>query len=377
MRKMTKVGILALCATVLTACGWLNPTPTETPEPTNTPTATPTPTRTPKPTQTSTPTLTPTPTATPTPSVIRVEANGSGDYATLEEAVDEGPKGVPIALGPGTHYLDEPLSIRRPIRLMGTGMDETEIVGDSQGYVIEFSGNGPFVAEDITFRHEGEEPADVVVVRRGEIAFARCRFTGGIYAEGELATGGLQLNGNTTGVVQDCEVVENMIGILVQDRAEPTLEGNTVTDNEGGGIIYWNDAGGIARGNDCSWNGWGIILGAQAQPTLEENVCSNNDYQGIMYYGQAGGTARRNECSSNGYGGIAVTEQAQPVLEENVCKDNALSGIYYTGEAGGVARGNECSGNRWGIYLEESADPELIDNNCHDNTEADVQDDRG
>lgn len=346
--------------------------------PTPTPTLTPTPTHTSTPTSTptTTPTPTPTPTVTPTPSVIRVEADGSGDYATLGEAVEDGPEGIPIALGPGTHRLQKPLSIHRPIRLVGAGMDETEIVSDIEGYVIEFSGAGPFVAEDITFRHEGKKSADVVVVRRGEVAFTHCRFTGGIHAEDELATGGLQLSGSTTGIVQDCEAVENVIGILVQGSAEPTLEGNTITDNEGGGITYWENARGVARGNNCQWNGWGIIIGARAQPTLEENICSGNYYQGIMYYGYASGIAHRNECSGNGYGGISVAERARPTLEENVCEDNGLSGIYYTDEASGISRENECSGNRWGIYLEESAYPELIDNNCHDNTEADVQDER-
>jgi parallel beta-helix repeat protein len=51
-------------------------------------------------------------------------------------------------------------------------------------------------------------------------------------------------------------------------------------------------------------------------------------------------------------------------------------GIYYIDEAGGVAQENECSGNQWGIYVAATANPELIDNDCHNNIEADIADER-
>ena len=54
--------------------------------------------------------------------------------------------------------------------------------------------------------------------------------------------------------------------------------------------------------------------------------------------------------------------------------DNKDSGIAYFDSAGGVARGNECTRNWCGICIEETANPELVDNDCHDNTEADILD---
>jgi parallel beta-helix repeat protein len=294
----------------------------------------------------------------------------------LEEAVERAPEEVPIELGAGTFYLEDPLDIRRPITLVGAGMDEAEIVSEDE-YLVRFNGDGPFVVEDITFRHEGRQAADVVVVRDGEITFVRCRFTEAIYDEEEDFGGvGLRLEGDTTGSVQDCEVVENTVGIALADNTAPTLEGNVVTDNEGFGIAYWGRSGGVARGNDCSWNGSGIGVGSRAEPLLEENTCTNNTYDGIWYYGYAGGTASRNECSENGYDGIGAGDLAQPTLEENICQDNDEVGIAFFDESGGVARGNECSGSLYGIYVAATADPDLVDNDCHDNSEANVLDER-
>ena len=41
-----------------------------------------------------------------------------------------------------------------------------------------------------------------------------------------------------------------------------------------------------------------------------------------------------------------------------------------------MARQNECVGNKWGIYVEDTASPELVDNDCSENTKADIDDRR-
>ena len=381
---------------------------TRVPQPTHTPTPTRTPTSIPARTPTATPTftLTPLPTAkatsatTPGPitevATVRVAPDGSGDYPSLEAAVDAVSPGSTLVLESGTYRLARSLVIRRPLRLVGAGMDQTEVVSEAKGYVILFIGGGLFAAEDITFRHQGTAVAEVVVVEGGEIALARCRFTGAVSKEDQLMAG-LLLRGSTAGVVQDCVADGNDgAGILVTERAQPVLEGNVCTDNHFG-IYYWGNAGGTARQNECTENRYdGIALGVQAQPTLDGNVCTDNKYSGIYiseqaqptlegnvctgnghdgiaYFGDAGGVARQNECSGNESHGISVQEQAQPTLEGNVCTGNRYNGIVYLGDAGGVARQNECLGNGYhGIGVEEQARPTLERNICTDNEDTGI-----
>jgi parallel beta-helix repeat protein len=345
--------------------------------PTSTVTATSTPT--PEPTTTSTLTPTPAPTTTPTldpaSDVIRLEADGSGDFPTLEEAVRRAPEGITLHLGPGTYRLAEPLDVRQSLRLVGAGMDQTEIVSEAEAYTVGINGADFFAAEDITFRHQGREVADVVVVQNAEIELARCRFTGAVYAEGEMDRAGLLLGGETSGVVRDCEAIENgNVGILVHDQAQPTLEHNLCKFNEGAGITYFDNAAGIARRNECSRNELtGIYVGGQAQPTLEENVCTGNEESGIAYFEDASGVALRNECSRNESAGIYVDDQAQPTLEENVCNNNGGSGIVYFEDAGGVARQNKVANNQMsGIYVGGRAQPTLEDNICTDNEDVGI-----
>jgi parallel beta-helix repeat protein len=325
---------------------------------------------------------------------ILLNADGSGDYAGLAEAVAAASPGDVILLGEGTFRLDGSLEIAQPLRLLGAGMDLTEVVSEAPEYAVLFSGDGLFAAEGISFRHAGDAVADVLLIAGGELDLARCRFAGAVRAEGEDRAG-LRIQGDVSGSVRECEALENgntgilvegqasptladnvcadnaIVGIGILDQAEPALEGNRCSGNVAG-IAYRDDAGGVARSNDCSENRWGIFVTDGAEPTLEENTCSSNEDSGIVYYGGAG-TARRNTCRGNVVG-IGVAGQARPTLEENTCLDNETAGISYLENGGGVARANECSGSLVGIFVEEQAVPELVENDCHDNTQNEIMD---
>jgi parallel beta-helix repeat protein len=402
-----------------------SPTPTEigaTPTSTDTirsslklapPTATPTSTTVPESESESEP--------APETASVRVAPDGSGDYASLEEAVGSVPEGTSIVLDPGTFRLAGPLEIAGSFSLQGAGMDQTEVICDSAGHVVRFNGAGAFSAEGIAFRHEGATAADVVVVDGGEAVFDGCRFTGAI-SGGDIRMAGLRVQGSATGEVRDCAVEANdAYGILLTDQAQMAVEGNSFTENERVGLVYEGSAGGTASGNDSSLNkGHGIVVAHQAQPTLEDNRCAGNERSGIAYFDEAGGAARNNNCTMNWetgifvggqsqptvegnacannieagiwyagtaegvargnessghvFSGIVVGEQAQPTLEGNTCSGNTEAGIWYADNAGGAARGNECSGNKFGIAVNEPANPELVDNHLHDNSAADIQD---
>ncbi|NIN69212.1 MAG: hypothetical protein GTO63_31930 [Anaerolineae bacterium] len=311
------------------------------------------------------------PTQEPTTMTVRLAPDGSGDYPSLEAAVDAVPPGSTIILEEGTYRLDAPLDIGKAIRLEGAGMLRTEIVSEAPDYVIRFSGEGPFHAKDIAFRHEGDLEANAVVVKDGQIDFVNCRFTGAVWTEDPAGRAGLRLEGSATGMVRECMVMENDAhGIRLVDQAQVTLEGNLCSENGYNGIVYRDSAGGVARDNSCSRNGLhGIDVYDKAQPTLERNICAGNEESGITYFGEAGGLARENECSGNGLHGIGLQGQARPTLEDNVCTGNLGSGIVYFDSSGGVARGNDCSGNgNHGIAVEAEGGPTLERNVCSRNT---------
>ena len=303
---------------------------TNTPEPTPEATSTATPTTTPLPTATPPPTVTP----TPGPTTVVISADGSGDYASLAEAVAAVPPGSTIQLAAGTHLVAEALEIGQSLTLAGAGMDTTEIVSTAGEYVIYFAGpERQLTLRDVTVRYAGTDWANVLVVNDAEIDIAHCRFTGGIWNDEEK--------------------------------------------RGGSGLLVWGDSTGHVRESRFEGNGLhGIEIKEQGQLTIEGNIASNNDETGISYWGNSGGIALQNRCTGNGLHGISVIDQAQPTLESNTCNDNGQVGIRFTDESGGVARNNICEGNRWGLSVAETADPTLEGNACRNNSEADVLDSR-
>ena len=313
-------------------------------------------------------------TSTPESVTVRLAPSGGGDFESLEAALEAVPPGSTINLDPGTYSLTAALDIKKPMKLVGAGVNQTFIVSTVAGYALRVSGSGPFAATRITFRHEGQEPADVVVIEDGEFAFANCRFTGAFTPEGEEQKAGLRIKGGAVGVVQDSEAVANsVVGIWIMDQAQPLLEWNTLADNALFGILYEGSTRGTASQNAVTGAGAaGIQVAGQAAPTLENNGCMQNG-TGIAFLDQAQGIASRNECSRNDTVGISVGNEAQPALEGNTCNQN-LYGIVYAGSKGGVARQNSVTQNSVGVLIGEDASPEMEGNNIYGNEEEDIRD---
>jgi len=257
---------------------------------------------------------------------IYVAVDGSGDYLMLEEAIAAVAPRATINLGPGTYRLIRGLEIDTSMRLVGAGMDETEIVSGAPSHVINFTGSGSFEAEGITFRHDGKQMADVVVVERGTGEFLDCRFTGAIYEEGKGNRAGLRFKGSSRGMVENCEAIGNdNTGILVEQQAQPELRGNICSDNAVVGIGYMDLGRGLASENECTGNRIGIGVAVEAKPTLERNLCNDNDY-GIAYVENGGGKGYANMCSRNKVG-ISVGASSTAELSDNDCHDNSEEDI--------------------------------------------------
>jgi parallel beta-helix repeat protein len=331
---------------------------------------TPLPTEPPSPTPSPSPSYTPTPTFTPTPTpvVFNLEADGSGDYPTLEEAVQNAPEGATLSLGAGVFRLEAALEIDKPLNLVGQGIEETEIVSKAADYTVHVKVAGIFSAEGITFRHEGSAFADAVEVEEGQVSFKNCRFSGGVInPQGKQRGSGLRLREAATGVVQDCVTEKNFTGFWILAE-EATLERNLSTGNKAG-MAFGASSKALARNNQVEKNDYnGIVLSGESNPTVEDNTSLNNGNNGFIFVDQVKGIVRRNICESNKYNGMFVGTEAAPVLEDNLCNKNGEFGLLFYKNAGGEARHNQCSENKaTGIGVQGEAHPLLEGNLCNQN----------
>ena len=296
--------------------------------------------------------------------------------SVLARLIRRAREGTTVTLGAGTYRLNGPLEIGKSITLVGAGMDETLIEGAYGPSMVRFTGPGELKVVGVTFAFVGEEGANVLVIDDGAVDIDSSRFTGGVWsAEAGAGGTGLLFWGDSTGVVRNSRFDSNGLhGIELKERAQLTLEGNTLTGNGENGVAFFDASSGVVRNNDCSANGLhGIGVAGEAFPSIEGNICSDNGETGIRLSGQVVSDVRGNEAARNGLHGIIALDAAQVTLEGNFANENQQSGIALIGQSTGAVRNNECSSNGLhGISLEEQAQAVIEDNQCLGNGETGI-----
>jgi parallel beta-helix repeat protein len=298
---------------------------------------------------TATATLIPSPTTTPTPgpTMAHILSDGSGDYATLEIAIESVVAESTLILGEGTFHLEGSLDINKPLTLIGSGRDETIVEGEGPVAVIRYTGEGRLTIRDVAFSREGNLAAAVIVILSGEVNFNNCRFSNGASNEdGSISGNGLIFFGDTTGVVENCEIDSNgRHGVSILDEAQPRLVGNEIHSNGGYGIIILNEAQPKLVGNEIHNNGSsGVLVGGHAKPEVTENHIHDNKESGIQFkLEEDGGLVVDNVLEANSVRGflngtdILVWDAFSPTIVSNKCSyEQRRSGDVFDGDLRGI-----------------------------------------
>ena len=225
--------------------------PTETSAPTVAPAATktPLPTETPLATETAAATETVAPTITPAatsegPLTLFINADGSGDLATLEEAIAFAAGGSTIELSAGEFIVVQTLEVDKPLTINGAGIEQTRILSEAPSASLNYSGEGRFTLQDLTIMHRGDFAADIITVRSGELDLANCRLQGARpSAEANYGAGLFVLNESVVHT-SNCEINDNGgVGVQVIHDAQITLQDSIISGN-GAGILFDGNSSG-------------------------------------------------------------------------------------------------------------------------------------
>ena len=134
---------------------------------------------------TATAMIQPTPTPDMRPVTVQVNADGSGDYASLPEAVAAVPPGSTIQLAAGTYTLPETLEIEKPLHIIGAGPQETIIHGTvTDRNMIYVNVAGAFSFQNIALEYTSSNYGSCLGINAGkEIHVKNCHFSGAVYNE--------------------------------------------------------------------------------------------------------------------------------------------------------------------------------------------------
>jgi len=280
---------------------------------------------------------------------------------------------------------------------------------------------GSFAASGVTFAYTGTAQANVAVIEGASVDIRDCTFTGGVTGSDSGIGDGLDLYGASTGTVQGSTfthndhagVVEsdtanvavnnasstaNLIGALFFNRAtgglsggsfsgnsqegillsstvgdsggpSPAIDGATVKDNGGNGILYQQGSAGSTKNTTVSGNGQkGVWLQQTAHPLLDGNDIYGNAGDGVAYESGGAGTLSNNHIHDNGDKGVRILGASQPDVSTNQVTANAGEGIAYIGTAAGTLSDNTVTSNGSnGISFVDQSAPSVSGNASLDN----------
>jgi len=248
-----------------------------------------------------------------TPRTITVALDGSGDFTSIQEAVDSARKGDTVFLKPGAYPQDVTIHGKEQVKLAGAGTEQVTLLGHHERVGALHVGKWPYGATDIEITgmtiHDHGGHAVGIFNGKG-ITLRGLHVKGLLFAQdvhdvriedcviGESDTTGVQfadsqavLVGN---VIHDNDYGVNILGkslvrlerniitrnlnqaVIVGDRASATLVGNTVVKN-GIGVAFMGASLGDASGNILAFNTTGFVISPSSKITLSFNALFNGE----------------------------------------------------------------------------------------------------
>ena len=278
-----------------------------------------------------------------TGAVVRVMADGSGDYATIADAISAAAPDTTIEIGPGVYA--EALVVDKPLQFIGTGeRAQTVITSDAASTFLWTAASGRI--ENLTLQQTGQNEYSAIT-----------------------------FNGGAADVIGNDLTSQGYAVMTVQEGANPTVTGNTIHDGLSSGVYIAGDGTtGTYSENSVFGNAYsGFEITFNAAPTVVENTIRNNVQSGIFISESATGVYANNQLEGHGLAAIFVNNTSKPEVKNNIITGNKTSGIVVADGGLGSYVGNLIDGcGESGIQVLRGANPDMRDNTIKNGLQAGI-----
>lgn len=247
------------------------------------------------------------------PRTITVALDGSGDFTSIQEAVDSAKKGDTVFVKPGAYAQDLTIHSKDKIKLIGAGVDKVTMLGRDDLVGVLHVGKWPYGATDIEIsgltinEHGGHALGifngkgitlrnlrvkgmlfgqQVQDVRIEDCVIGGSETTGVQFSDSQALLVGNVIHDNDHGVniagKSDVRLERNVIlrslfeAVVVNDKAKASLVGNTLVKN-GGGAAFLGASQNEASGNVVGLNKIGFLVAPSSRTTTSFNALFNSD----------------------------------------------------------------------------------------------------
>ncbi len=277
-------------------------------------------------------------------NIIIVDINGSGNYTTIQDAIDSASFGDTIYVWAGTYY--ENIIINKTLSLIGKGATDIVLDGQRIGDVVYISADWVTLS-GFNIIHSGRDnPLDgsgIELNKVNNVTIANNTFLNNYY--------GIYLYDSKINILKNNNCFDNWKGIILESSFNNVLLQNNCSNNYYGiSIKGFNNS---IINNNCSKNNYGIFING-TQNNIINNTCDLNDNDGIWLTSSILNTIEKNSCLNNNVGihlGSFYGNCNNNLVSSNICDSNNKSGIWLEYASSNEVNNNYCSNNNYGVCL--------------------------
>lgn len=252
------------------------------------------------------------------PKTIVVALDGTGDFTSIQEAVDSAKKGDTVFVKPGVYPQDLTIHSKDKIKLVGAGVDKAIMLGREDVVGVLHVGKWPYGATNI-------EISGLTINEHGGHAL-------GIFNGKGITLRGLHVKGMLFGQqVQDVRIEDCVIG-----------------DSETTGVQF-ADSQAVLVGNFIHDNDHGVNVAGKSEVRLERNVITRSLFEAVVVNDRAKAVLVSNTLVKNG-GGAAFLGSSQSEVSGNVVGLNRV-GFLFAGSGQAKTSYNALYNNSEGNYM--------------------------
>ncbi len=260
-------------------------------------------------------------------AVIIVEPDGSEDYRTIQNAIDNASSGDTIQVNPGTYY--ENVTINKTVTLTGAGSENTIIFGIWSEAIIEVKSNWSNIS--------------------------------GLTISGIGSYSVLSIKGNFNSIL-NCDLIGNVIGISLLGANYNIIKNCTCQNNSGAGLVFGSADHNTIVNTSCinSTYGPGISLFNSYKNTFQDGNCDGNSEDGIYAYWLSNGNIVINyTCNNNQGNGIYLFDSDYFIIDNCTCKNNDGNGFIIGSIKNKITNCTSISNGGDGFFLYHSESSEI------------------
>jgi F-box protein 11 len=279
---------------------------------------------------------------------VVVSAEGSGDFATIGEALRNVTANTRLLIRPGLY--NESIVVDKNVEIVGDGRAEEIIIISANASCVRMQTDYA-VVRGLTMHCNAKKVGKsffAVDIPGGELTLEDCDISSdslscvavhGSYANPLLrrcrihdgADSGIYFFDNARGRIEECDIYRNVnVGAAITGGANPTIIKCRIYEGKNGGVVVWqNGAAGLIE--DCVIFGHRLAnvgISEYANPTFRRCEIYGSRDTGVFVHENGYGKLEECDIYSNEDAEVAISTGGNPVLRDCIIRNGNSSGIF-------------------------------------------------